>query len=119
VEAAIALDLPFQSIEKIALKFGDLPTAEARHMDVVSLRATLVVMFLALQMHEVEFIDESMALKQIEGAVDSNSIDVRIQSARLAKDLAGIQMLLGSFDNTEDGPALARHPQSTRHEFRL
>ena len=88
-------------------------------MDVISLRATLVIMLLALQMHEVEFIDESMALKQIEGAVDGNSIDVRIQSARLAKDLAGIQMLLGSFDNAEDGPALARHPQSTRHEFRL
>ena len=60
VEPAVPLDLPFEPVEKIALEFRDLAATQARHMNVVTLGAPFIVVFLSLQMHEVEFVDQSM-----------------------------------------------------------
>jgi two-component SAPR family response regulator len=110
MEPAIALNLTLQSIEKIAFKFGDLPATKACHVNVISLGSSLIVVLLTLQMHEIELIYKPVTLEQIERAIDRNSIDLRIQSTRLAEDLAGVQMLLSGLDDTQNRTALARHP---------
>ena len=43
VEAAIALNLPLQAVEEIALEFRNLAAAQARHMDVIALGPALVL----------------------------------------------------------------------------
>jgi hypothetical protein len=51
VKTAVALDLAFESIEKVALEFGNPAAAQASHVNVIALRAPLVIMFLSVQVH--------------------------------------------------------------------
>jgi len=119
VEAAIPLNLPLQTIEQVAFKFRNLATAETRHVNVVPLGTALVVVFLALHMHQIKFIDQAVPLEQAEGAVDGNAIDLGIEATRAAQQLAGVEVLLGSFDHAENGATLTGHAQSTRHQLGL
>jgi hypothetical protein len=61
-----------------------------------------VVMALAVQMHQVEFIDQSLALEQVERPVDSAAIYGCIHSPRLAQNLAGIKMFGRSLDHAQN-----------------
>ena len=63
VKPAIALDLSFQAIEQLAFEFHDFSAAQARHVDVVALWAALIKMLLALHVHQVEFVDQAIALQ--------------------------------------------------------
>jgi hypothetical protein len=119
VEAAIALDLSLEAVEQIAFEFGDLSATETGHVDVISLRATLIKMFFALQVHEIEFIDQPLALEEVEGAVDGDAVDLRIEFLGAAKNSGGIEVLLGGFDDTQDHFALAGHAKSAGHELGL
>jgi hypothetical protein len=119
VEAAIALDLSFKAVEQIAFEFEDLAAAETRHVDVISLRATFVVVFFTLQMHEIELVDQTLALEQVEGAVDGDTIDLGIELSGTAKDSGGVEVLLGGFDDAEDHFALAGHAKAAGHELGL
>jgi hypothetical protein len=110
VESTVALNLPFQSIKEITFELGDLAATKTRHVNVISLRSSLIVVLLTLQMHQIQLIYKPVALEQIERAIDRNPIDLRIQSTCLAEDLAGVQMLLSGLDNTQNRAALARHP---------
>ncbi len=78
VEAAFALDLPFEPIEEVAFELRNFSAAQAGHVDVIAMRATFVEMLLALHVHEIEFIDQSVALEQFERAIDRDPIDARI-----------------------------------------
>ncbi|HSS99262.1 MAG TPA: hypothetical protein VLK33_19640, partial [Terriglobales bacterium] len=44
MELAVALNLPFQSIKEIALKFSNLSAPETCHVNVIALRTALVKM---------------------------------------------------------------------------
>jgi len=119
VKPTVALNLALEAVKQVALEFRNLSATQARHMDVIPLRPSLVVVLLALEVHQVEFVDESMTLEKVKRPVNGNPIHLRINFASLAQDLAGIEMLLGSFNHTKDGPSLPRHAQTSRHEFSL
>jgi hypothetical protein len=57
MEMAVPLDLAFQAVKQIALELGNASASKASHMDVVALRPSLVKVLLALQMHQIEFIN--------------------------------------------------------------
>ncbi len=99
VKAAIALDLSFEAIEKVAFKLGNLAAAETSHVDVISLRTTFVKMFFALQVHEIELVDKALPFEKIQGAVDGDAIDLRIEFLGAAQYSGGVEVLLGSFDD--------------------
>jgi hypothetical protein len=119
VELAFALDLTFETVEESALEFRDFAATEARHVDVVALRTSLVKMFFALEMHEIEFVHEAVALEQAESAVDGDAVDIGIEFAGALKNLRGVEVLLRGFDDAQDRTALVRHAQSAGHEFGL
>ena len=119
VEATVALDLSLQAVEEITLKFGDFAAAQAGHMDVVALRAALVEMFFSLHVHEVKLIDQAMSFEQAESAIDGDAVDVGIEAAGVAQDLAGVEVLFGGFDHAQDGAALMRHAEAAGHQFGL
>jgi hypothetical protein len=119
MELTITLDLAFEPFEQIALEFGDLATSKASHVDVVALRAALVIMLFSLHVHEIEFIDQAMPLEQTQGAIDGHAVNVRIEPPSVAQDLAGVEMLFGGLDHAQDGAALPGHAQAARHEFCL
>ena len=60
-----------------------------------------------------------MPFEQLQGAIHGHPINSRIDLARPAKKLAGIEMLLGGFHNAEDRAALAGHTQSARYKLGL
>src|SRR5437016_11727451 len=44
MELALALDLPFETVEKIALELQDFPATQACHVQMIALRPTFVKM---------------------------------------------------------------------------
>jgi hypothetical protein len=119
VKTAVALDLPLQSVEEVTLKLKDLPTAQAGHVNVVALRTPLVKVFLALHVHQVEFIDQAVALQKLERPVNGNAVYAGINLASVAEDLRSVEVLLGSFNHPKNGLALVREAQSPRGQGRL
>ena len=113
MEAAIALDLAFEPIKKITFEFHDFAAPQTCHVNVVALRAALVVMLFSLEMHEVEFVHQAVALQQVERAVNRDTIDLRIDFLRAAQNPGRIEVLLGRFDHAQDGFALASHAKPT------
>jgi hypothetical protein len=119
VELAFALNLAFEAIEKITLELKNFPATQARHVQMIALRPAFVKVFLTLQVHEVQFIDQPMPFEQLQSAIDGHPVNSWIDFAGLAKKLAGVEMLLGSFHNAEDRAALAGHAQPARHKLSL
>src|ERR1700682_334086 len=78
-----------------------------------------VEVFLALHMHQVEFVNQAVPFQKSKRAVDRDPVNLRVETAGTPQQLAGIEVLLGGFHHAEDGAALTRHAQSARHEFSL
>ena len=74
MKAAIAFQLVLQRIEDFTYKFSNLPTAQASHVNVIRAQFALVVMAFAVQMHEIEFIDQPLPLQQFERAINRAAI---------------------------------------------
>ena len=119
VKTAVVLDLSLKAVEQIALEFGDFAAAQTGHVDVIALRSAFVIVFLTFQVHEVEFVNQAMALQQVQRPVDGDPVNLRIKFSRFAENLAGIQVLFCSFHHFEDGATLMRHAQATGHQFGL
>ena len=119
MKTAIALDLAFETIKKIALEFHYLAAAQTSHVDVIALRAAFVKMLFPLHVHEVEFIDQSMTFEKAERAINSNAVDSGIQFAGVTKNLRGVEMLLSCFHHAEDGASLVRQSHATRRQCSL
>jgi hypothetical protein len=119
MEAAVALDLPLQSVEEVTLKLKDLPTAQAGHVNVVALRTPLVKVFLTLHVHQVEFVNQSVTLEKLERPVHSHAVDAGVNLSSVAEDLCCVEMLLGSLNDPKNGLALVREAQSPRSQGRL
>jgi hypothetical protein len=81
-------------------------------MDVIALWMALIEMLLTLHMHQIKFVDQSMAFQKIESAVYRDTVNVVVELAGLPQYLAGVEMLLSSFHHTEDNPALSSHAQT-------
>lgn len=110
VEAAFALNLPFQTVKQIAFKFGDFPAAKTSHVNMVTVRPAFVEVFFALHVHEVKLVDQTMPFQQLERAIYRDAIDTRIELACMAQDLGSIQMLLCGFNHAQDRPPLVCKP---------
>jgi hypothetical protein len=119
VKAAVALDLTFQAIEEVAFEFHDFAATQARHVDMISLWAPLVVVLFALHVHEIELVHQSIALEKVKRSIDRHAINARVQLACVAKDLSGVKMLFGGFDYAQDRAALVSEPKAARGQCSL
>ena len=87
-------------------------------MEMFTRRLAFVEMFLALQVHQVQFVDQSVSLQQTKRAVNRDSIDGGILALRFAQDLTGVEMAVGRLHDVQDGAALARDADAAAGEFR-
>src|ERR1700689_3699973 len=78
VKTALFGHLFCQFLERRTGVFHDATTAETSHVAVVAIGLGLVIVLLALDMHEIEFIDQSAILEQAESTIDGGTIDVGI-----------------------------------------
>jgi hypothetical protein len=119
VKPAIGLDLLLELVELVTDELGNFAAAQARHVNVIFRQLAFVVVAFAVEVHEVEFVDEPVALEQAQGAVDGAAIDAGIKALGFAQDLAGVQVLVGGFDNAQDGAALVGHADPALGKVRL
>lgn len=99
VEPTVAFDLTLEAVEEVALELDDLAATQAGHMNMIALRTPLVIMLLALHVHEVEFVDQPVAFEQFQGSIYRHPVNAGIQFAGVAQDLRCIQVLLCGFDD--------------------
>ena len=85
----------------------------------VALQFSLVVMPLAVDVHQVQFVDESMALQQPKSAVYRAPVYARIDSLSLAQNLTRVEMFAGRFHHAENRAPLLRHADSALGKLRL
>jgi len=107
-DAAIVGDLTFQLLEEAGFKFTDFAAAQAGDVNVVARTVGFVVMLIAPEVQEIEFVDQAMALQEIEGAIDGDAMDVRIDALGALEDFVGGEVALGAVHHLEKDAALAR-----------
>src|SRR4051794_27378894 len=61
-------------LEWFAEKLFDLPAAQADDVRVLLLHAGLVVVLVAANVHQVEFVDETTGFQHLQSSVDSDAI---------------------------------------------
>ena len=119
MEAAVAFDLALEPLELIADELRDLAATQAGGVDVIAGEPALIVMTFSVDVHEIEFVDQPVALEKIERAIDGAAIDGSVEGLSLAENLTGIEMLFRGFDHGEDGAALLGHANAPVGEMRL
>jgi hypothetical protein len=78
VKLAVALDLTLQPVKKITLEFRDFAATQAGHMNMIPLRAALIIVFFSLDVHQIKLVDQAMPFEQSQCPVDRHAIYLRI-----------------------------------------
>jgi hypothetical protein len=107
VDVAVAGDLFFELFVETGFKFADFAAAKTGDMNVIARAVGFVIVAIAAEVEEVEFIDEALALEEIDGAVDGDEVDFGIDLLGAFENLVDIEMLLGGIHDLENDAALA------------
>jgi len=107
VDVTIAGNLLFELLVEARLEFTDLATAEAGDVDMVAGTVCFVVVTVAAEVQEIEFVDEALALEKIDSAIDGDQMDVGVDLLGAVEDLVDVKMLLGGIHDLKDDAALA------------
>ncbi len=99
-------DFLLEPLEGGAGEFLDFPAAEAGEVEMLLLGSDFVVVFFALDVHEVEFVDHAHALEEFDGAVDGGAVDIGVALAGLPEEAGGIEMAGGFLDGLDECPTL-------------
>jgi hypothetical protein len=71
-------DLPFQLFKGRTRVLHDRPALEASHVTVVAAGFHFVIMLLAFEVHELQFIDQPAVFEERNGSIDDGSVDIGI-----------------------------------------
>ena len=107
MNVAIAGDLFFELLVEARFEFADFAAAETRDMNVIAWAVGFVVVAIAAKMEKIEFIDEALALEEIDGAVNGDEVDFRINFLGALEDLVDVEMLLGGIHDLKNDATLA------------
>lgn len=106
LDVAVAGDLIFELLVETGFEFANFAAAETGDVDVVARAVGFVIMAIAAEVQEVQFVDEAFFFEQIDGAVDGDEVDVVVDLLGAIEDLIDVEVLLGGIHNLEDDPAL-------------
>jgi len=95
-------------LEEVGFKFADFAATQAGDVNVVARAVGFVIMLIAAEMQEIEFVDQAMALQEIEGAIDGDTMDVGIDALGALENFVGGEVALGAVHHLEEDAALAR-----------
>ena len=111
LEAQVVFDLPPHLAQGLAVVLLDLAAAQADHVGVLLLHAGLVVVGLALPMHEVELIHQTRILEELERAVDRDTVDFGVAFSGQAIEPVRVQVGAGALQQLEQDAALPGQAQ--------
>jgi hypothetical protein len=107
LDVAVYGDLLFELLVKAGFEFAHFAATETGDMDMVAGAVSFVIVAVATEVEEIEFVDEAFLFEQVDGAVDSDEVDFRINLLSAFEDLIDVEMLLGGIHDLEDDAALA------------
>jgi len=108
----IAGNLFFQLFVEAGFEFADLSATEAGDMDVVAGAVGFIVVAVAAEMEEIEFVDEAFFFEEVDGAIDGDEVDGGVHFLGASEDLVDVEVLLGGVHDFEDDAALAGESNS-------
>src|SRR5262249_24829109 len=119
LDAAISLDLALELLEQPALEFAYPSAAQAGNVDMIARAMTFVVVLVPADVQQVELVNQTMALQQVERAIDRDAVHPRIHPPRASQDGAGVEMSLGTIHHFEQHATLARQAHAALFESGL
>lgn len=117
VKSLLARYLRLQPLEQRACELLDPAALEASQMHVIDVGFRFVEVFLAVQVHEVQLIDQTQFLQQLNRPVNGRPIDVFVALPRQFQQSCGVQVAIGGLDGFDKDPALARDANASQGQF--
>ncbi len=108
----VAGDLLFELFVEAGFEFADFAAAEAGDVDVVARAVGFVVVAVAAEVEEVEFVDEAFFFEEVDGAVDGDEVNGGVHFLGARENLVDVEVLLGGVHDFEDDAALASEANS-------
>ena len=105
-------NLFFQLFVQAGFEFADLAAAEAGDVDVVARTVGFIVVAVAAEVEEIEFVDEAFFFEEVDGAVDGDEVHGGVHFLGALEDLVDVEVLLGGVHDLEDDAALASEANS-------
>jgi hypothetical protein len=128
LKTEVRFHLAADALQGLAEKFFDTPTAQAYDVSVLLFHSRLVVMLLAIEMHQIKLVYQASGFQHLQRAVNSDAIQLRIFFFSEMVKTFGIQVLARFVDQIEQDLALAceanplllqRLFDAGRHAFRI
>jgi len=111
-DARIALHLPLELLEKLALHFAHFAAAQASHVNVVARPVAFVIVPVTVNVQQVELIQQAMALEHFERAIDGHAMHPRIHLLRALQQRIGGEVLFGLVHDVQQNAPLPREPHA-------
>ena len=108
----VAGDLFLELFVEAGFEFADFAAAETGYVDVVARAVGFVVVAVAAEVEEVEFVDETFFFEEVDGAIDGDEMDGGVHFLGALEDLIDVEVLLGGVHDFEDDAALAGEANS-------
>ena len=118
-DSTVRRDLPLQLFVKLALELAHFAALHASNVDVVARAVFFIEVAMSAQMEQIEFVDQTLALQQIDGSIYRNARDVRINFLRALQNFVSIQMPRRGFHYLQKDPALAGQTNAAGAQFAL
>ena len=80
-------------MSEAGFEFADFAAAETGHVDVVAGAVGFVVVAVAAEMEEIEFVDEAFFFEEVDGAVDGDEVHGGVHFLGALEDLSGVDPL--------------------------
>src|ERR1022692_4433383 len=116
LETEVTLNLFPHLLQQIAEKFLNLAAAQTNHVSVLLFQARLVVVLVAVVVHEVQLVPEASGLEQLQSAIDGYPVDFGIALARELEETLSVQVLAGLIDQIQQNLSLPCQPNSLLFE---
>jgi hypothetical protein len=110
-------DFRFQTLKHGAREFLNLAALKARQMNVVDIRFRLVEVLLTVQMHQIQFVNQTQLLEKLDGSVNRRPIDPSVVLLRHCQQRGSIEMAIGFLDRLNQDSALTGNADTTQRQF--
>jgi hypothetical protein len=107
-DAAIVGNLALQFFVEFAFKLANLSTSHTRNMDMVARAMALVEMAIAAKVKKVQFVNQALALQQVDRAIHGDASDPGVDFLGAFEYFPRVQMAAGGFHYLQQDAALAR-----------
>src|SRR5258706_6963036 len=92
----------------MGLEFADFSAFQAGYVDVVARAMAFVEMLVAAEVQEIEYVDEAVALEQVESAINRDTMYAGIDFPGAFEDGASVEVAFGVVHYFEEDFSLAR-----------